>query len=72
MKYLLIVRRLHSLRQMDKTRLKLALDWTPNILHGGILLAQQRGYFEEAGVQVRDEAPTAHASMSTRGCHHAC
>lgn len=31
--------------------IRLALDWTPNTNHAGLLVAQQRGYFTEAGVE---------------------
>ncbi len=30
--------------------IKLALDWTPNINHIGFFIAQQKGYYEEAGI----------------------
>ena len=32
--------------------LKVALDWTPNTLHAGILLAEARGYFKDKDLQV--------------------
>ena len=35
---------------MDK--LKVVLDWFPNTNHTGYLLAQKRGWFEEAGLEV--------------------
>jgi putative hydroxymethylpyrimidine transport system substrate-binding protein len=38
--------------------LSLALDFYPNPDHAGIYMAQQLGYFEEAGLDVGIEAPT--------------
>lgn len=34
------------------TTLNLALDWYPNIIHGGILIAQEAGYYADAGLVV--------------------
>lgn len=34
------------------TSLKLALDWSPNTIHSGLLLAQELGYFTQAGLDV--------------------
>lgn len=34
------------------TEVTLMLDWTPNTNHTGIFVAQQKGYFEEAGLKV--------------------
>src|SRR5665811_1402946 len=36
----------------DPTSVSLALDWYPNANHAGLYLAQDRGYFEEAGLSV--------------------
>ncbi len=33
-------------------KLKLALDWTPNTLHAGYLMAEAHGYFEADGLEV--------------------
>ena len=33
-------------------KLKVILDWFPNTNHTGYLLAQKRGWFEEAGLDV--------------------
>ncbi len=33
-------------------KLNIALDWTPNVIHAGILVAQQLGYFAEAGLEL--------------------
>ena len=34
------------------TTINLALDWYPNIIHGGILIAQEAGYYADAGLAV--------------------
>lgn len=36
----------------DPTSVSLALDWYPNANHAGLYIAQDRGYFEEAGLSV--------------------
>lgn len=36
----------------DPTTVSLALDWYPNANHAGLYLAQDRGYFDEAGLIV--------------------
>lgn len=41
----------------DPTKLTLALDWYPNANHAGLYLAQDRGYFDEAGVAVEIYTP---------------
>lgn len=33
-------------------KIKVALDWTPNVIHAGMYLAQLQGYFNEAGIEV--------------------
>lgn len=38
--------------------LSLALDFYPNPDHAGVYMAQEQGYFEEAGLEVGIEAPT--------------
>ncbi len=37
----------------DERTIRFALDWTPNTNHSGLFVAQQRGYFAEAGLDVR-------------------
>jgi ABC-type nitrate/sulfonate/bicarbonate transport system substrate-binding protein len=39
------------------TPVKLMLDWVPNTNHTGIFVARDRGYFEEAGLQVEIVEP---------------
>jgi len=34
------------------TTFKIALDWTPNINHVGIVVAQELGYYKEQGLEV--------------------
>lgn len=36
----------------EQTDITLVLDWTPNTNHTGIYVAQEKGYFEEAGLNV--------------------
>lgn len=35
-----------------KTKITLCLDWTPNTNHTGFYVAQEKGYFEEAGIEL--------------------
>nr|BBJ48989.1 hypothetical protein SAVMC3_16180 [Streptomyces avermitilis] len=35
------------------TQVTLALDWTPNTNHTGIYVAQQKGWFKDAGIDLR-------------------
>jgi putative hydroxymethylpyrimidine transport system substrate-binding protein len=41
----------------DPTKLTLALDWYPNANHAGLYLAQDRGYFDEAGLAAEIYTP---------------
>lgn len=41
----------------ELTPVTLALDWYPNANHAGIYLAQERGYFEQAGLDVEIFTP---------------
>ena len=45
-------------RAQDLTRVTLALDWYPNANHAGLFLAQERGYFAEAGLEVELYTPS--------------
>jgi len=36
----------------DTTAVRFALDWTPNTNHTGMYVALERGYFDEAGIEV--------------------
>ncbi len=38
--------------------MRLALDWTPNINHIGFFVAQQKGFYKEAGVRVEITDPS--------------
>lgn len=38
-------------------KIKVALDWTPNVIHAGMYLAQLNGYFNEAGLEVELISP---------------
>ena len=37
--------------------IRLALDWTPNVLHAGILLAEQAEWFQEEGIYLKWDTP---------------
>ncbi|MGD1958389.1 MAG: ABC transporter substrate-binding protein [Fulvivirga sp.] len=39
------------------TKLTLALDWTPNVNHIGFLVAKERGYYSDAGLDVEIISP---------------
>lgn len=42
---------------IDKTKLTFVLDWTPNTNHTGLYVAQEKGYFEEVGLEVEIVQP---------------
>ncbi len=42
----------------DRTTVSLALDWYPNANHAGIYMAQDRGHFEAAGLDVEIVVPS--------------
>ena len=41
-----------SSEKSDKTKITFVLDWTPNTNHTGLSVAQAKGFFDEAGVDV--------------------
>lgn len=41
----------------DLTKLTFVLDWTPNTNHTGLYVAQEKGYFEDAGLEVEIVQP---------------
>lgn len=41
-----------SARKQDVKEITMVLDWTPNTNHTGLYVAQEKGYFQEAGLQV--------------------
>jgi len=45
-------------RAQDLQKVTLALDWYPNANHAGLFLAQERGYFAEAGLEVELYTPS--------------
>lgn len=53
------------------TDLKVVLDWFPNTNHTGFLLAQKRGWFQEAGLNVTIEGDV-HGVMETHGADFVC
>ena len=38
--------------QKDLKKITFVLDWTPNTNHTGIYVAKEKGYFEDAGLDV--------------------
>jgi len=48
---------------------KIALDWTPNTNHTGIVVAQQLGYFAEEGLEVEivQPGPTLSIQLAVSG-----
>lgn len=51
--------------------LKVVLDWFPNTNHTGYLLAQKRGYFAEAGLEV-EITGDVHGTMELHGSDFVC
>ncbi len=45
-------------RAQDLKKITLALDWYPNANHAGLFLAQERGYFADAGLEVELYTPS--------------
>ena len=41
----------------DKTKITFVLDWTPNTNHTGLYVAQDKGYFDDAGLEVEIVQP---------------
>lgn len=41
----------------EKTKITFVLDWTPNTNHTGLYVAQEKGYFDEAGLDVEIVQP---------------
>ena len=46
-----------SADKKDLEKITFVLDWTPNTNHTGLYVAQQKGYFEEAGLEVEIVQP---------------
>ena len=41
----------------QKQKITFVLDWTPNTNHTGLYVAQKKGYFDEAGLEVEIVQP---------------
>ena len=52
-------------------KLKVVLDWFPNTNHTGFLIAQKRGYFAEAGLEV-EIFGEVHGEMELHGADFVC
>lgn len=48
----------NALAAQDTRKVSLALDWYPNANHAGLFLAQERGYFTDAGLEVELYTPS--------------
>lgn len=44
-------------KKEEKQKITFVLDWTPNTNHTGLYVAQAKGYFEEAGLEVEIQQP---------------
>lgn len=44
---------------MERTKIRLALDWTPNSNHAGFYLALKHGLYAEAGIELDIQPPSA-------------
>ena len=47
----------HEKDSKDLEKVTFVLDWTPNTNHTGLYVAQEKGYFEEAGLEVEIVQP---------------
>jgi ABC-type nitrate/sulfonate/bicarbonate transport system substrate-binding protein len=48
----------------ERTPIRIALDWTPNTNHTGLFVAQQEGWFADAGLD-RTRSPTRRPAAPT-------
>ena len=53
-----------STENTELEKVSFVLDWTPNTNHTGIYVAQELGYFEEAGLEVEIAQPPEDSSVS--------
>ena len=44
-------------KSKEKTKISFVLDWTPNTNHTGLYVAQEKGYFSDAGLEVEIVQP---------------
>ena len=51
----------------EKTKVTFVLDWTPNTNHTGLYVAQEKGYFDEAGLEVEIVQPPEDGAESLVG-----
>ncbi len=60
---------LTSLSTVGEDRISIALDWTPNTNHSGIVAAQQLGYFADQGlhVEIVQPGPTMSIQLAVSG-----
>lgn len=48
----------------DEAKITIVLDWTPNTNHTGLYVAQEKGYFEELGLEVEIVQPPEDGAAS--------
>ena len=53
----------------DLEKITFVLDWTPNTNHTGLYVAQEKGYFEEAGLEVEIVQPPDRKSTRLNSSH---
>lgn len=53
--------------EAKKEKLRIVLDWTPNTNHTGLYVAQAKGYFAEAGLEVEIMQPPEGSTTSLIG-----
>lgn len=51
-------------KEKNGDKIRIVLDWTPNTNHTGLYVAQEKGYFEEAGVEVEIMQPPEGSTTS--------
>ena len=51
----------------EKEKVRIVLDWTPNTNHTGLYVAQEMGYFEDAGLEVEIMQPPEGSTTSLIG-----
>lgn len=49
---------------MAETRLRIALDWTPNTIHSGLYIAKEKGFYKEHNLEIELSPPDAEYSTT--------
>ncbi len=56
-----------AVRESEKTKVTVILDWVPNTNHTGLYVAQDKGYFEEEGLEVDIIQPAEDTTLDVIG-----